>query len=97
MSKTTDDVIDKILGAANALRGVRGKLSPQPVPAQVEVVTPAAPPAEVSQEDYDHAKKVIAELKASVEQLEAEVKKDSKEPDAPKSGGETHGKETSKK
>lgn len=78
MSKTTDDLIDRIQGAAMGLRGVKTKLSPQAAPAQVEVVTPAAPPPEVTQEDYDHAKKVIAELKANIEQLEAQVSRDSK-------------------
>lgn len=79
MSKQTDDLIDRIQGAATALRGVRAKLSPAPpVPNPSDV--PQPPPAEVTQEDYDHAKKVVAELKGNLEALEAEVSRESKVP-----------------
>lgn len=81
MSKQTDDLIDKLQGAATALRGVRAKLSPQPVSAAVEVVTPAAPAPAVTQEDFDFAKKVVAEIKATIEALEAEVSRESKVPE----------------
>lgn len=89
MSKATDDLIERIQGAATALRGVKTKLSPQAQPAQVEVTTPAAPAPQVEQEDYAHAKQVINEMKGNIEALLAEVEKDSKVPgaDATKSGG----------
>lgn len=79
MTKQTDDLIDRIQGAATALKGVKAKLSPQPAVATPPDV-PAQPPAEVTQEDYDHAKKVVAELKSNVEALEAEVSRESKVP-----------------
>lgn len=85
MSKTTDDLIDRIQGAATALRGVRGKLSP---PASGE----PAPPPEVAQEDFSHAKQVVSELKSNVEQLEAEISRESKVPEAHAAEGKTKSK-----
>ena len=92
MSKQTDDLIDRIQGAANALKGVKAKLSP-PAPAPAPPDVPPAPNPEVTQEDYDHAKQVVAELKANVEQLEATVSRDSKSPESEASGkGKSEGK-----
>lgn len=91
MSKTTDDLIDRILGAANALRGVKAKLSPGGAAAQD---VPPPPPPEVTQEDYDQAKRVVADLKGQVEALEAEVSRDSK---VPESGAGVAGDTKSKK
>ena len=89
MSKTTDDLIDRIQGEAFALRGVKVQLSPEPSAAAVEVVVPAKPAPEVTQEIYDHAKKVVAEMKGNVEALEAELAKESKVPE-PAGAGSAH-------
>jgi hypothetical protein len=80
MTKQTDDIIDRIQGAATALRGVKTQLSPAP-PAPVPADLPPPAPAQVTPENYEFAKKVIAELKSNVEALEAEVSKDSKVPE----------------
>ena len=82
MTKAIGDIIDRIQGAANALRGVRAKLTRQPPPPGIpstDVQPPQIPP-EISQEDYDHAKKVVADLKAQVDALEAEVSRESQVP-----------------
>jgi hypothetical protein len=101
MSKTTDDLINRIEGAVTALKGVKAKLSPPAPPPP----SPDAPPpqGDVSQEEYAHAKQVIAELKGNVEQLEAEVARDSKVPEptspgapAPTAGGAEEHKSKSK-
>lgn len=82
MSKQSDDLIDRVLGAATALRGVRAKLTPVPTLQPVEVMsTPPQGPQEVTQEDYAYAKKVIADMKAQLEALEAEVARESKVPE----------------
>jgi hypothetical protein len=81
MSKATDDLIDKIQGAATGLRGVKVKLSPPQPAAPPADVPPAQPKPEITQEDYDHAKKVIAEMKSTLDALEAEVSRDSKVPE----------------
>lgn len=83
MTKQTDDLIDRVLGAATALRGVKAKLTPVPTLQPVEVMSSAAgiQPTEVTQEDYAHAKQVIAEMKGQLEQLEAEVSRESKVPE----------------
>ena len=75
MSKQTDDLIGGIEGSVTALKGVRVQLSPIPPP------EPASPPP-IDQEVWDHAKKVVAQLKSQVDALEAEVSRESKVPEA---------------
>jgi len=79
MSKQTDDLIDSIQGSAVALKGVKVKLSPQPAVATPPDV-PAQPPPEITQEDYEFAKKVVASMKGALETLEAKLAEDSKVP-----------------
>jgi hypothetical protein len=84
MTKAIGDIIDRVQGAATALRGVRARLTrlppDQPAPASTPEVPPAAPPPP-TQEDYDHAKQVIAEMKGQLDALEAEVSRESKVPE----------------
>lgn len=91
MSKQTDDLIDRIQGGATALRGVKTKLSPRQEQPPAGDVPPAQPAPAVEQEDYDHAKQVISEMKANLEQLEATVSRDSKVPgEHPDTKSEAH-------
>lgn len=85
MTKQIGDIIDRIQGAAAGLRGVRAQLTKPQEPGLAPVEVLSAPRAggetTPTQEQWDHAKKVITELKNQVEALEAEVSRESKEPD----------------
>ena len=81
MSKQTDDLIDRVEGAAVALRGVKVKLSPQPTLVAGEISAVAGPAPQVTPEDFAFAKKVIEDMKGALEALEAEVSRESKVPE----------------
>lgn len=76
MTKQTDDLIARIEGCAVAMKGVKVSLSP-PAP----TAPPEATPPPVEPEAYEHAKKVIADMKSALEALEAEVARESKVPE----------------
>jgi len=73
MSKAISDLVDRIVGVAAALKGVKSKLAVPP---------PEQPPVETNTDDLEQAKKLTEELKGLAATLEAEVAKEAKVPDA---------------
>jgi len=85
MGKAIGDLIDRIVGISVALKGIKANFGTQTV--ELNINTPAP-----DSEEMNQAKRLSEELRGLAENLEAEVAKEAKVPDAAQLSGDTKSK-----